>query len=397
MTLQIAANDHETPWSLQRPRGSVCTLPNTMVTVFSLAGLMLALWWAAIWENRAHGFGHASHDGVGPIVIDHDTRDGRVKGVAVGIDHVAGFDFLIRPESWFDRLSVMLGLTWEFQSGDAQFDRRFFIASDDLLLGRALSQSRRLRDALLSVWDAAVAAGLKPERIACRRGRLWIACRVRDAASMDALLASSAALQSITQPLRQIRDQLTRLRPDRFPLVRDRYATRFRSISAASVVCLLFALGQLIRLAFVDVPFTLDLAQLRRDGLIGGLVATALLVGLTVALLGRTSRVHHALSDVIVYGAFGLIVSTTILMRDINIEFDRSPATRHVQPVVSAERRIGIKRDHYYITVQDPSGAGTFDLRVDGEPYRRSPTRVIVQERAGRLGYRWIQSVTLVQ
>ena len=77
----------------------------------------------------------------------------RLKGGWVGIPCPSEYDFRLKPERWHDRLFKSFGIAAEYEVGDAEFDDRLYIVSDDRAFCVRLRLDSELRQKILSVCE----------------------------------------------------------------------------------------------------------------------------------------------------------------------------------------------------------------------------------------------------
>ena len=128
-----------------------------------------------------------------------------------------------------------------------------------------------------------------------------------------------------------------------------------------------------------------------------GLVIVAFLMTATFYMLGRSSRTHLVLIEVIFVGTFGAIATCFVELRDMNIDFDRSTSAIHsvtsIDKYVSSGRR---RSNTYYLYVEDwTKQQETIKLNVNYSVYNSISIgdRVRIIERSGFLGYPWIEQI----
>src|SRR5215831_719538 len=111
--------------------------------------------------------------------------------------------FRLRGERWFDRIAKNFGVVREWQTGDAAFDERVFIVSEDQSFIGALSAKRALRDLCVQVL-----VSREQGEIECKRGKLYFDCKAsgsRD--TVDETIAQALVLE-LGDSLIKLRDGL---------------------------------------------------------------------------------------------------------------------------------------------------------------------------------------------
>lgn len=342
------------------------------------------------WWRHGTGWSHErGPHGLFKLVRRSKTR--KLSRVEAGIRTTTALEFEIKPETNVDRMAKNLGLSVEAQVGNAAFDRAAYLVSDDPRVAALLKGNSVLLDSLESLVEARGRRGFGFLQLVCRGGflRVDFSCTDPDTDPEDLLAWSGALLKTAAQELPP--PSVASRRPDRF---------RWRA-----TVLLAIAGGLSInagvasfRLAIVREPFTVDLVELWVWAGLLGVVLLAFLCAATVAWLGRTSRAHLVLIEVLVLGAFGTPVTAFSELRDLNIEADSSQAQLLPATVVSKEshRRRSRRSSHrvYTITTTDWNGGSAThkrDVSSDTFEWYHVGTPLVFRQHAGYLGVRWVE------
>ncbi|MCS7100250.1 MAG: hypothetical protein NZL99_00990 [Burkholderiaceae bacterium] len=327
------------------------------------------------------------------------THRGKVIRYYVGIEGARGFDFVLKPERWYDRLFKLLGISSEMQCGDPLFDRTWYIVSDDWLLRRALAGSAALRRDLLQLLPECARLQAELEYLQHQRGRLWLSLKPRSKSTDEAQRWQAECIPSLVPLLYRIAAHLAHLRPERFKDVRDRYARRSVVILSLSTGLAVYAAWQLIRLGFGFTPFLLDPLALLWQVAPLGLAALGAVVVVSMTVLGGTSRAHLVLLELLLVGSFAFVGTAFVLARDVNIDFDKSEPQAIEVSVQGVELRRRRRSRTAYLRVSDWDNPGrTRRIEVPVWLYRRVKPgdTVLFVQRAGYLGHRWIEAVSEV-
>lgn len=358
-----------------------------------LITLCVSAWWMFRWRlaNRWRGTS-ARHDGAA-YEFSVESNKGRVTRVRIGIDCATGMHFCLKRENVVDRFFKSLGLSEEQQLNRLHFDERIYVLSDDKRLGYLLRLKSDLHAPLAGFFDGAL-AGFKVGKLWCRDRRLWI--EAKPAKSLKTADCDTSGLATEVLPtLRQLAELLASSAtpgsgsPDHFFLK----ACVLTAISAALAIN---GGVQLLRVAMMRFPAVVDHGQLMSYSAMLGAVLLLLLLAACVVWLGRTSRMHVVLMELLLVGGFGCFATAYVELRDINIEFDSAQA-QSVRTQVSQAytRRCGKGgRSTCYHIVLAANGALDRDmkLQVNRSTYDALPggSQVDVPLHAGLLGMRWI-------
>ena len=329
-----------------------------------------------------------------------DRRHER-QGIWIGVAGAAGGDFLLKPESGFDRFCKRIGLVKEYQTGNPAFDEAVYIVADDPDTRREIATSPALMEAALALFAAAGKEYAFIQGLRHQRGRLWLEVNNNWTASeqdlrktarfcVPKLAAISAALQARQMGLPGKRKALFGA------------ATELLLAAAAALACVgavqlcLWMLGYLF---LGSVPYTLDQAALLTDALsLGGALLLALLLA-GFLLTGKSARAHLVLLELLLLGGFGAFGTAWAQLRYLNMEFDRTAAVDY--EVQTRERRISVSSGgtSHYIEIDDWLKPGqTVEIYVTESLYEqvRAGAPLYIRQRAGRLGYRWVERMTAV-
>jgi hypothetical protein len=307
--------------------------------------------------------------------------------VRIGVSTPSALDFECKPETGFDRFFKRNRLVREHQSGHHAFDQALYVISDDHRVAAGLRHVRGLADDLLAL-SAAGGAQFKFKRVTCRNGRLWLDfSAIGQPAGVDPLLQACApALQRVAVALPSAGGSTGR----------DRLLLRSVLVLAASSGLAISGALHLVRL-HMEGAFTVDLSALALSAAFFGSLLLLGLCALAALLLGRSSRFHLVLAELLLVGAFGAFATAYTELRDYNMEFDQSAAEEFSAMVTDkreSRRRRGGRT--YYITVNDWNGS---DKAVERKVSKRMHdavqfgTMIKVRQHPGRLGMRWVEGL----
>jgi hypothetical protein len=352
-------------------------------SVFGLVALHARL--RASWKGEPHSRGELFFE------LRENTSRGRLVSFDVGVRKAGRFTFTLQPESALSRLAKSVGLSVEQQLGDPAFDSRIYILSDDPILCRAMKGSPSLRKRLLELFEGS--PKVKAEEVRCAAGRLWV--RFCPETGFERTGVEEVACR-VAPLLRQVADEVAKIDvrwPDR---LRDPFLFRAAGILAFCTALAAFGVLGLARLAAEPPTVLLSPLKVFAASVLPSLVVLALLVTAALFLLGRSSRAHVVLAEVVLVGGLGALASGYMVTRDLNQFLDREPATVHEVAVRRLEARRGSKRTTYYVHLADRAGdLWAQPLKVRSDLFHRlSPGgRVAVSLRQGGLGFPWVEDI----
>lgn len=308
--------------------------------------------------------------------------------VQAGVAVHTSLTFEIKPETAVDRFAKYLGLSVEAQVGKPAFDNVAYLVSDDRRVVGMLKVRTALLESLQELIEAKPHPDYRFHRLVCSDGMLRVDYRGKGGlATYDLLLRWAGPL------LEQAKAQLPSSSPsDAAP--RDPFHLRAVFLLAIAGGLAANGLLELLRLVFSHLPFTLDPWTLWSQALLVGAVILMLLLMVTVAWLGRTSRAHLVLVEVMLLAAFGAPTTSFTQLRDLNMEADDSPEQRLPASVLDKESHYRRKRGRVYtLKISDWNGGEkVHSVEVSRDHYARfSPgDRLIIRQHAGFLGARWV-------
>lgn len=323
------------------------------------------------------------------------THKGSYVKLLIACDVIEDISFTIKYEKWWDRLFKWLGISVEHQVGDKEFDRTFYLVTDSQPLCELFSESYEIQDAINQVHEACDTHKLKFKKLLCRHGRIWLDL-VPEKKSEEPDITSIS--NDFVDKLSTISNILENQQAFFLNQKRDPFIIKAMVILAISSGLAINGLVHFFRIAVIDMPFTVDDMALFQASLPYGLAIIGVLILLAFIFLGRTARTHLVLIELVLIGSFGAISTSSLAMRDLNIDLDSSPSEYYVVKVY--EKRISRSRNStsYFLKVDDwNNGSGRIEIQVSSDIYNRfqENQRAKIEQRPGYLGYRWVADVLL--
>ncbi len=316
----------------------------------------------------------------------------RATSVRVGVACTEGFTFSLRPEGMLDAWSKAVGLVQECQTGDVEFDRDFYILSDDPVLHRLLQTDSGLRGAVERAFKDCSSGLGAPQAIYVHGGRLSLRANPHDS-DPDAV---TAACPTVVAALTAIADRLNRggvgLVDNRDPF--PRRAACFLGISTG------LAINGGIELLHMDWPTFPALADSSAPEPVALAIAAAFILALAAVALqwmGRSARTHLVLIELLIAGGFGATVSAYAELRDYNIDYDNGAVrmiTTRVAEKYTTNRRHG-GYNYHLVLAGWPEPRDRIDFDIYSDLYNRvsvgSP--MLITEHPGALGWPWTDGI----
>jgi hypothetical protein len=321
-------------------------------------------------------------------------QKGKLVDVRFGLKTLPKLQFTLCPEKWYDRLAKLLTLSAEYQVGDDAFDRAVYILSDSETVCRVLLADARLRADLMELIN--VPRGkLRVTHVHANAGKLWV--RMKPTFETVADEDVQYAIGEIAPVLRTVEKRIRAVLKAR-PVDRDR---SFLVAAAFAAISLGFAINGVVALVVFAITNRLEVNLLDHQPLLrDAALATAAVIGSLVLasrlLLGRTSRGHLVLAELVTFGLLGAFATAWFELRELNIDFDNAAAVERSVQVVGQDayrRKSGMK---YRIALRDWTGGdGARSFEVSESLYRRVEIgkTIRLSEHPGYLGYRWIDGM----
>lgn len=313
-------------------------------------------------------------------------KSGRIR-LRIAVPAPAGLVITLRPERAFDRLGKALGIAVEFEVGQADFDRRVFIESDNPRFWMLLKYHAALRTQVMTALDWKSGTRTTVKKLHVGGGYLVadiVTCRD------EAEFARERAATELLPALNGISAELGTM-AETHGVEADRFASRAALVLALTAGIAIAGLVQGIALNARS-EFVLEHSALVGAALLPGLILFAGLLLLAIRLVGRTSRAHVVLAWVLGAGFSGSMLLSAAAIDEANEYLDTS-ATQEVSAVVASQyTRSGKGGPRYYVRLDsDDEDMRGRSIQVHRDLYNSiqpgQPWRVDV--RAGGLGIRW--------
>jgi hypothetical protein len=314
-------------------------------------------------------------------------------GYRLGVRSVGGFDFAIRGETRFDRFARRFGVARDQTTGDAGFDARFYIESDDARVGRMLAQDASARDAIRALFAC---SGV--HRLRAYGGRLWIETSAAAQRPVEASGCRQAArLHVLAQALTGVAGERDAARHEPFVA----RAALLLAVSSGLAVC---AVMVLLRLN-AGPSDVLDRWQMFRGMLWVALPLAAVMWVAAWRFMRASARAHRVLAELASVGLFGWIGCSFGVLHEANIAFDTSVRDWVQVDAVRVTReshRCPLSRRHrrcydYFVEGDWPAVArpASGRLEIDRASFRRldGAKSVRIGMRAGRFGHAWVDGI----
>lgn len=325
------------------------------------------------------------------------TYQGEIVEVWIGMASVAQSDFLLKSETWLERFFKRTGLAKEYQTGNRAFDDAVYIVADDAATQREIITSPALMEAFLALLDINTSL-VKIHALKHQQGRLWLEvhfARIAACSEQDLQKLARLCVPRLTAIVAALPARQTALPGKSKPL----FGGASAMLPAAAMALAGTAGAHMIFwfhgyfIFFGQVPYTLDQAALITDALaLGGTLLLALLLA-GFMLTGKSARAHLVMLELLLVGGPGALGTAWAQLRYLNMEFDRTKAVNY-EVQVQGNRETD---SSYYIAIDDWLKPGErVEIYVKEKLYAqaRPGASLSIRQRAGYLGYRWVESMS---
>ncbi|MFO7581452.1 hypothetical protein [Guyparkeria sp.] len=310
----------------------------------------------------------------------------------IGYEHAPDIELRVKRKRWLDRLFTALGISVACQTDNRDFDRSFYLVTDAAPVCRALKVSPKTQELMLRVEALCEPNGLRFRQIIMRRGRVWleVVSRKRKKPPSGVQLA-----QSLVPALRELSETMDAEVPETARNVKDHFALKAAVIVGISSATFMAGIYFLFKPIFLPGRTPLDEHPFIIASLVTAALIVALLVVVTMTWLGRTSRTHLVLMELIFVGSIGFALTSYTLLREANMALDFSTGQRHVVQVLEKHSVSG-RPPIFYVNLE-PWGdlQDVTEIRVSIFFYGKvlSGYPLVVEEHPGAFGISWVRLI----
>lgn len=326
----------------------------------------------------------------------HTYLKGEVKTLLLGVHCHSAASFSLKRQSPVDNFFKSIGLVKEFETDDKDFDDLIYLISDNKTLHYALANSVEFRFAVKNIMNYGIASMLEATHIHCRNGRLWVRFRAGANYSDNQIKHVAEVLSKEFATLKKFVEEVSLISSPRW---RDPFVIKASILLALSSGLAINGALQMFRASAGYMPFTVDYSLIVHDGIKYGLIILALFIAGAFFWLGKSVRTHIVLIELLTVGAFGIVATTIVELRDINMEMDHSqPQYFETQIIEKYTYKVGRRSNYsFYIIFKDWNcDCGNYKLRASSNLYNYLPGSggVVLTQHQGRLGYPWVSNIS---
>lgn len=308
----------------------------------------------------------------------------------LGVEGAPRIQLRVKRKRWWDRLFTALGVSVACRTGNPAFDRSFYLVTDATPICRAMIDSPRTQELMLRLQSMCEPNRMKFRQLVVRRGRAWVEMVARKRKELPHTVHLA---QSFVPVLHELSEAMEAEIPERVRGARDDFAWKAALIVGISSAMFITGIVFTARHVFFPLPAPLDSQPLITASIVAGGSVIGLLIVLTFTWLGRTSRTHLVLLELVLVGTIGAGLTSHSLLREANMALDFSAGERHVVQVLD-KRKVVSRHTSYFLDL-DPwrEGQETPTLRVGMTLFSsvRSGRPIMVEEHPGALGVHWVR------
>ena len=277
------------------------------------------------------------------------SQKGRTVALFVAAPVAASWRFALRREDAIDRLAKRVGLAVEMETGDADFDRSFYVDTYDPAVRRLLADGR-VRDRVLDLQGRLASLGGRLRRVFCEDGELQVEVTPyrADVARLEREAVNHLAL---------LVELIAEARPSRGETgARERiHHVRLGYLGP-------WLVGTVIALLVVDFSTVtvLDRTALIDAGAVAGGLAFLVFTLWALRHVGATPRRHRLMLELVLVALPSFFLSAVLAVRTATVHFDTAPAQlATIEEVSLHSRRARRDRQRYSVHFwRAPAGFG---------------------------------------
>lgn len=257
--------------------------------------------------------------------------------------------FKITRESSWDHFFKKLGLVDEIQTGDNEFDKTFYIASDCREFRNEIRTDTKTRQLLLQIFDAGCTS------IRCDGETVWFHFPGNQAYNNPILVLLFSFRQQITAPAQH-----------RQSLFSDPFSLEVLLIEALIWSFATYAVLGFLEWAVIKEDLHLDASRLVKHGIALGFFLFTVLLAFIVFRMNRSSRGHRVVVESFMILILSFPMAGIHLISDINTKRDRYPPhiiDAHVEDLQQKQHRG--RRGRRYYTYHISIRPTTFNTEVE--------------------------------
>ncbi|WP_018867970.1 MULTISPECIES: hypothetical protein [unclassified Thioalkalivibrio] len=314
----------------------------------------------------------------------------------VGFHHAPDVVFRAKRRRWWDAVFTGVGLSVACRTGNRAFDRAFHLVSDQDSICRALKTCETTQRLMLQIMEICETNGYRFRQLRVRDQQVWVEVVSRRGHDR---LPTVELVRAFMPSLRELSAALDGEIPEAARGRGDRSAWKAALMTGISTALLITGVVHSAGRIYVPLPNLVAPATMVPLAMVSGAVIVGALIALTIAWLGRTSRTHLVVLELVLVGFIGASITSYSLAREANMTLDFSPPELHVVEVLDKTYSPGYRRTSYYLWLKGWDGAVDRDRILVGRSLYNEADKggqLLLKEYPGRLGFTWVRLETEV-
>ena len=298
--------------------------------------------------------------------------------------------FKLTKETVFDRFFKALGFTSEFQTGDREFDRHIYIASDSFSFQEKIKNDLKIRNNVTAIFKEAA----RNTNISC------------DGKTLRFYFEKVVHIEEMLPLCVTFYKRLSVLEKEQKSFFSDAFALKILLVEAFIWSLASYAAISSIEWCIFQQDVHLSIFPIILRGIILGFVVFFIIFIFIFLFLRGSSRGHRTLVESLLVLGLSLPVGGIGVICDINTQMDKSvPVAIHAK-ILSLQTkehrsRRGGRSYSYHIAIQPVSKnkyllKQSKSLEIGSDLYKslEQSDYVKIQIKEGYLGYPWYESIT---
>lgn len=316
--------------------------------------------------------------------ISHSISQGTSKAAApvfIRCDSAINIDLSLGLEMWYDRFLKQIGFDAKQRVENEEFDNSFYITNCDSAVLNAIKNSPLIQKDLLAILDFCKSNNLVFRELNFS-GRL-ILFSSSNTGFLDANLIAERLVPLFLSVSNQFKEYFGGL-----PQAQNKIRNKSENLLSASQASWA-GFYYIIYKFYACFPQIVGDTSIVRDSFFVGAALTLLNILLVFVMLGVTANFSKTVTKVIAFGFVGFFAGAFAVLSTINIDYDNSKA-------VSTNVAVYHKRSDNGYQISIASATYNYgEITVNGSIYKTIGDFACIKERAGYLGYRWIEKIDL--
>ncbi len=352
------------------------------ITIFSFSIFFIYKRIQKNWKAYTHNYKGREY-----ILGGNNSKSGFLIGCESKVD--LKIDLTIKRETVIDKFFKFIGLSVECQVDCKEFDNKFYIVTEDKKLCSYLKSAKHVQDELSKLLQICEENSLKFKSFNFRGNRLWVDIKKSKKDSNKELIIPCLfnLLDFLAEDAESIKGSE----------LKDKFILKAGIILSISSASLITAVLLMLSSEFGDVYYLVETGALVNLSFFIASFFIFAFVIIIIYILGRSSRTHLVLIEVLIIGYIGFTLLTFIGLEKVNIDYDNSRPEIFTSQItkkhISRSRRGG---SSYYFYLSNWKNHNEIKkVRVSNKNYNnfKSLSYVSIYLKKGRVYIPWISNI----